>query len=210
MPILKEAFNNTRGIFQVSGTTAVPTSSDPAVATDYVKIFASKFGPVVVTATSGTGSVATLTFSATVPTIPVGTIVTVKGLVPVGYNGTYQITASSSTSIAYANTTSGSMTTAGSFSSTYETSFRRWLLFNDTGSAIAIYLRLNSLPASGVSDNNYFTVKQNENFGDQVDGKEVYIKPASTSTAGTYRLNLSEIPIRSVPFSSTSTSVSEP
>jgi len=210
MPILKEAFNNTRGIFQVSGTAAVPTSVNPAVATDYVKIYSASFGPVVVTATAASSGVATLTFASAVPTIPVGTIVTVKGLVPVGYNGTYQVTASSATSISYVSTASGSMTVSGSFISTYETSFRRWLLFNDSASSTAIYVRLNSLPASGVSDNNYFTVKQNENFGDQVDGKEVYIKGSSASTATTYRLNLSGIPIRALPFSPTSTSVSEP
>lgn len=209
MPVLKEAFNNTRGIFQVAGNTAVPTTVDPTVATDYVRIYAANIGTIVVTSTSGTGTVATLGFSATTPIIPVGTIITVKGLTPVGYNGTYQVTASTSTSVSFACTATGAMTKAGSFTSTYDSTFRRWLLFNDTGTAVALYVRINGLPAAGVSDNAYYTIKQNENFGDQVDGKEIYVKPASTSAA-TFRLNLSGVPIRAVPSSPTSTSVSQP
>ena len=65
------------------------------------------------TATSGTGSTATLTFSGTPYTIAVGESVTISGVLPSGYNGTYTVTASTANSISYANTTTGSMTTAG-------------------------------------------------------------------------------------------------
>ena len=66
-----------------------------------------------VTATSGTGSTATITFaSATAPIV--GQLITIQGVTPVGYNGTFVVTASSATSVSYANTTTGSMITSGS------------------------------------------------------------------------------------------------
>jgi hypothetical protein len=66
-----------------------------------------------VTATSGTGSIATITFaSATAPIV--GQLITIQGVTPVGYNGTFVVTASSVTSVSYSNTTTGSMITSGS------------------------------------------------------------------------------------------------
>lgn len=61
-----------------------------------------------VTGASGTGTVATLTFT-TQNTAPyaVGQSVTIAGMTPSGYNGTYTITAATTSSISYANTTTG-------------------------------------------------------------------------------------------------------
>ena len=66
-----------------------------------------------VTGASGTGSVATLTFTTqnTAPYV-VGQTVTVAGMTPSGYNGTVVITAATTSSISYANTTTG-FTTGG-------------------------------------------------------------------------------------------------
>jgi len=66
-----------------------------------------------VTGASGTGTTATLTFT-TQNTAPytVGQSVTVAGMTPSGYNGTYTITASTTSSISYANATTG-FTTGG-------------------------------------------------------------------------------------------------
>jgi len=65
-----------------------------------------------VTATSGNGTTATITFaSATAPIV--GQLITIQGVTPVGYNGTFVVTASSATSVSYANTTTGSMITSG-------------------------------------------------------------------------------------------------
>jgi hypothetical protein len=69
------------------------------------------------TATSGTGTTATITFTPAT-TIPVGSIVRVSGVTPSGYNGTYTVTASSSGSVSFASSTTGSQTVAGSFFST--------------------------------------------------------------------------------------------
>lgn len=69
-----------------------------------------------ITAVSFTSTTATYTFSATVQTISVGEYVTVFGITPSGYNGTYQVTAvatvsaGSSYSFTVANTTNATVT----------------------------------------------------------------------------------------------------
>jgi len=70
------------------------------------------------TAASGTGSVATLTYSSqTYPPFYVGQVITVNSIVPLGYQGTYVVTGCTTTQVTYANTTSGSQTTVGVISS---------------------------------------------------------------------------------------------
>jgi len=161
-----------------------------------------------VTAASGDGTTATLTFTRTIPIIPVGTTITVAGLTggASGYNDTATVTASTATSVSYVNATNAaaagtgtitltsSMTTnyPGSFSSFGPQGFRIWTLFNDSSNWM--YVRLNSL--NTVSDSNYFMVKAGENFSDQIDGTAIWIKSSSTSATSDYRLELSGIPVR--------------
>jgi hypothetical protein len=65
------------------------------------------------TATSA-GGTATLTFaSQTIPPFPVGSAITVTGVVPAGFNGTFTVTACTATSVSYLNATTGPQTTAG-------------------------------------------------------------------------------------------------
>jgi len=72
--------------------------------------------PATLSAT-GTGSVATLTFATpNTPVYTVGSQITVSGITPSGYNGTYTVTASSNGSVSYANTTTGAQTVAGTIS----------------------------------------------------------------------------------------------
>ena len=66
---------------------------------------------LAISATSGNGSTATLTFpTQPFPPFIVGQMITVYGLVPTGYNGTYFVTSCTTTQVSYSNTTSGSMT----------------------------------------------------------------------------------------------------
>jgi hypothetical protein len=66
---------------------------------------------------SGTGGTATLTFSTpNTPVYTVGSQITVSGVTPTGYNGTYTVTASSNGSVSYTNTTTGAQTVAGTIS----------------------------------------------------------------------------------------------
>ena len=73
-------------------------------------------GTVATSATSGTGSVATITFG-TAFVHPVGSSITVAGVTPSGYNGTYTVTASSAGSVSFASTTTGAQTVAGTITS---------------------------------------------------------------------------------------------
>ena len=70
------------------------------------------------TGASGTGSTVTLTFATpNTPVYTVGTQITVSGITPSGYNGTYTVTASSNGSVSYANATTGAQTVAGTIAS---------------------------------------------------------------------------------------------
>jgi hypothetical protein len=67
-----------------------------------------------ITATSGDGATATLTY-ATASFVPfyVGQSITVAGLVPSGYNGTYTVVTCTTSQVTYASTATGAMTTSG-------------------------------------------------------------------------------------------------
>ena len=67
------------------------------------------------TAASGTGTTATITTTSN-HNLAVGDRVTVAGVTPTGYNGTYILTAVTSNTLSYANATTGSQTVAGTVS----------------------------------------------------------------------------------------------
>ena len=71
-------------------------------------------GPLSTTGVSTSNSVATLSF-ATQTSLPfqVGQTIVVSGVVPVGYNGIYTVTAAGLSSVSYASTTTGAITTQG-------------------------------------------------------------------------------------------------
>ena len=62
---------------------------------------------------STASGVVTLTFTGPY-VFPVGSSIVVAGLIPSGYNGTYAVSASSSTTVSYVNATTGAATTGGS------------------------------------------------------------------------------------------------
>lgn len=69
--------------------------------------------PTTLTA-SGDGTTATLTYDPTnAPIYSIGTTITVAGVTPSGYNGTYTVTDSTTGSVSYANATTGIQTVAG-------------------------------------------------------------------------------------------------
>jgi len=71
------------------------------------------YGTIATSAATGTGSVATLTFATQTIAIPVGTTIVVAGVTPAGYNGTFVVTASTTTTVSYANSTTGAQSVAG-------------------------------------------------------------------------------------------------
>lgn len=66
-----------------------------------------------ITGVSTASGVVTLTFAGPY-TFSVGSSIVVAGLIPSGYNGTYVVSASSSTTVSYINATTGAATTTGS------------------------------------------------------------------------------------------------
>jgi len=78
---------------------------------------ATGFTFVTLTATS-TGGVSTLTFEdQTVPPFVVGGLITVKGVTPTGYNGTFTVTVGTIRSVSYLKTVVGSQSVAGTVES---------------------------------------------------------------------------------------------
>jgi hypothetical protein len=66
------------------------------------------------TVTSGTGTVATITWATALAyEPPIGSQVIITGVTPTGYNGTYTVTASTTTSVSFASSTTGAMSIAG-------------------------------------------------------------------------------------------------
>ena len=100
------------GAKTLTSTTNVFTSDMVGAAIDVQGAGAVKGGPYATTAAAGTGTTATVSISGGA-TVWVGSYVTVSGMTPAGYNGTYVVTASSAGSVSYANTTTGAQTGAG-------------------------------------------------------------------------------------------------
>ena len=65
---------------------------------------------LAVTGASGTGTTATITFAAQLTPIPVGSTIVVAGVTPSGYNGTFVVTGSTTSTVLYANATTGAGT----------------------------------------------------------------------------------------------------
>ena len=80
---------------------------------------AGQLGNPGATGASGASSTVTLTFS-TRPATPfsVGSTIVVTGFTPSGYNGTFTVTACTTTSVSYTNSTTATMTVAGQSAST--------------------------------------------------------------------------------------------
>lgn len=91
------------------------------------------FNALVTTAASGTGATATITFAAQSIAIPVGATVVVAGVTPTGYNGTYVVTSSSTTTVSYANATTGAQTVAGTVTSNQYRTFQVMARDNQDG-----------------------------------------------------------------------------
>lgn len=101
-------------VLTAQGSGVAPAWNDLPAGAPTGALIASTTTPFATATTSGTGSTATITFTPAI-TIPVGSTVTISGVTPSGYNGTFIVTASSSGSISFASATTGSQTVAGSF-----------------------------------------------------------------------------------------------
>ena len=103
-----------------------------------------------VTGASGTGSTATLTFSAQeVAPYKVGDTILVSGIVPAGYNGTYTVSGCTTTSVSYANTTSASYVSGGTIKNVPALGFSTGVIY------IANYLNT-PLSSLGITAGEYY------------------------------------------------------
>jgi len=78
----------------------------------YLAVGAQGIAPITVTGASGTGSVVTLTYTGPF-VFKSGYQITVAGITPSGYNGTYSITTSTSTSVSYSSSTTAAYVSGG-------------------------------------------------------------------------------------------------
>ena len=95
------------------------------------------------TAASGTGTTATLTF-ATQGSAPyaIGSYIAVNGVIPLGYNGLYQVTGCTTSSVSYANATTAAQTAVGNITQTKlltnTSSFYQYVTSASTQSSFAL------------------------------------------------------------------------
>ena len=99
-------------------------------------------GSIAYTVASATGNNATVTLNFSNPNpglglpFSIGQTITVKGMVPTGYNGTFRVTSATSTSVSYANTTTASPTSVGSITgASYNTN--QVIMGNTTGTGLS-------------------------------------------------------------------------
>jgi len=92
---------------------------------------------VNVTGASGDGTVATLTFAAQTTAFPLGSTIVVASVNPTAYNGTFVVTASTTTSVSYASTTTTTYVSGGTVQQSMQ-GIR--LNVTDTASAQGSYL----------------------------------------------------------------------
>jgi hypothetical protein len=154
----------------------------------------------VTTGASGTSTVATLTFATqTVAPYKAGDQIVVAGVTPIGYNGYYTVTACTTSSVSYLNTTTGSQTVAGSITANYQwnytpgwkrvaAGFMHMFSTPNVGS-IMIAGNLTADLSNGTTKNYPTTVQWSQSFGLN-DGPLTWA-PTNTNIA-----NQLEVPVR--------------
>lgn len=105
-----------------TGTAVIPSTGTTISANNWVLdnwgqvLLSCPISPPIVLSTSsasGTGSVGTIVFSGATYTIPVGESITVAGVTPATWNGTYVVTAATSSSVSFATTVTAAITQQG-------------------------------------------------------------------------------------------------
>jgi len=131
-----------------SNITAGTTYYIASIVDNQITISASSTLSPVLTLTNGAGSWTTA--AGDVP-FPVGSIITIKDIVPAGYNGNYVVTASSNGSVTYASTQTGTASVQGSVAQGSITNTDRVTLIYPTDPGIyANGTTKLSIPATGI------------------------------------------------------------
>jgi hypothetical protein len=97
---------------QIGSTVRALWAWEDTNSNSYLAVGSDGIAPIVVTGASGNGTTATLTFAGSF-IFNVNQRITVSGVNPNGYNGTYVVTAATSTSVSYANATTTAYVSGG-------------------------------------------------------------------------------------------------
>jgi len=97
---------------QIGSTVRCLWAWEDTNANSYLAVGADGLAPIVVTGASGNGTTATLTFTGPF-VFTVNSAILVGSINPNGYNGTYVVTAATSTSVSYANATTTAYVSGG-------------------------------------------------------------------------------------------------
>jgi len=97
---------------QIGSTVRCLWAWEDTNANSYLAVGADGIAPIVVTGASGNGTTATLTFTGPF-VFTVNSAILVGSINPNGYNGTYVVTAATSTSVSYANATTTAYVSGG-------------------------------------------------------------------------------------------------
>lgn len=157
------------------------------------------------TGASGTGTTATITF-ATQATAPftVGDTIKVSGITPTGYNGTFVVTAATTSSVSYASSATGSQTQAGIIGKIYYISncYKDITYNSKTYLALAGFLQVSEIQSNISNANDEIQVSLSAippsyiaaTLGTQIKGGEINIyraffdyKTQEVITNGVYR-----------------------
>ena len=144
---------------------------------------------ISVTGASGTGSVATITFATQSAVIPVGSTIVVASVNPAGYNGTFVVTASSVTSVSYANATTTTYVSGGTVQQLFTA-----VKVNVTDTASNAGSNLLDLQVGGVSKFRFLKGGAFLSGTVEISGNAIYGAPlgwpASPSWGGIQQLNM--------------------
>ena len=97
---------------QIGSTVRALWAWEDTNSNSYLAVGSDGIAPIAVTGASGNGTTATLTFSGSF-IFNVNQRIIVSGVSPAGYNGTYVVTAATSTSVSYANATTTAYVSGG-------------------------------------------------------------------------------------------------
>ena len=116
---------------------------------------------VLVTGASGDGTTVTITHAEkSCPIFPVGSSITVAGITPAGYNATATVTASTKTSVSYANATTTAYTSGGTIVQTQAATYDAAAVVLDAGFN-PYSSALNSTPAVSTTNAGGFQINFN-------------------------------------------------
>jgi hypothetical protein len=138
------------------GITAATTYYIASISGSQITISTSQTLTPVVSVTTGAG--AWTTSSGPVTSFPIGSYITVSGLIPAGYNGNFLVTGSTASSVSYASVQTGTLTVLGTVSqASLQGNTTVTLIYNTDPGLYGTGTTLLTIPSTGI-DQPYSTL----------------------------------------------------